>query len=280
MKTNGIPSQLQNTWNQAQNAFGAAQKVRESVDRGGFVGGVSESINQFCQNKENFVAKLLAGFNNSTLGQFFIKKMFKLNLNEHGDSFQITTNDIAKAMGQDGKLGEFVLQMINGNKAEDGWLTNACSAVCTGCSNATSKLVGSLIDKIPSQNVKDCLKGILTKDEVSSKKYNKEEMRKAREKELSDIKAKIQNNNIDLEDLDEEISDCKVSLREKEKDELYILWAKKHTDIEQGDKKKAFNQLSDTAKENLGYNPDLRDEARTVSRNAAIEELFQEEDSA
>lgn len=277
MKTNGIPSQVNNVWNQAQSTFGAAQKVRQAVDKGGFACGMSEGIKQFCKDKNNIVAKILVGFNESAIGKFLIKKMFHLNLNEQGDSVEISTDSLAEAMGQKGKLGEFLLQMINGNKDEGGWLTNVCSTVCTSCSSAISSLVGSLIEKIPNDDVKTCLKGILTKDEVSSKKYNKEEMRKARDKECKDIGAKIGNDkDFNLDDLKDEISDCKVSLREEDKDELYITWARAHKDIGHGDKKKVFSMLSDTAKENLGFNSDLSGSARTASRNEAIERLFLE----
>lgn len=277
MKTNGIPSQVNNVWNQAQSAFGAAQEVQKAVDKGGFACGMSEGINQFCQDKNNVVAKLLVGFNESAIGKFFIKKMFHLNFNEQGDSVEISTDNIAEAVGQKGKLGEFVLQMVNGNKEEGGWLTNFCSKICTGCSSVASKLVGSLIEKIPNENLRKFLKGILTKDEVSSKKYNKEEMRKERDKECKDIEAKIKNDkDFTLDDLKDEISDCKVSLREEDKDELYIKWARAHKDIGHGDKRKVFSMLSDTAKENLGFNSDLSGSARTTSRNEAIERLFLE----
>ncbi len=276
MKTNGIPSQVNNVWNQAQSTFGAAQKVRQAVDKGGFACGMSEGIKQFCKDKNNIVAKILVGFNESAIGKFLIKKMFHLNLNEQGDSVEISTDSLAEAMGQKGKLGEFVLQMINGNKDEGGWLTNVCSTVCSSCSSAVSSLVGSLIEKIPNENLRKCLKGILTKDEVSSKKYNRAEMQKARENERAKIQEKIKNENLSLGDLVEEIDDCELPLREEDKDLLYTAWARTHQDIGHGDKKKVFNMLSNTAKENFGFNSDLSGKELTTSRDEAIERLFLE----
>lgn len=272
MKTNGIPSQVNNIWNQAQSTFGAAQQVRQAVDKGGFSCGISEGINQVCKDKNNFIAKVLCGFNSSAIGQFLIKKMFHLSFNGQGDSVEITTDNLAAAVGQQGKLGDFLLQMFNGNKTEGGWLTNICSTVCTSCSNAASSLVGSLIEKIPNDDVKTCLKSILTKNDVSSKTYNREEQKKAREKECEEIKKRIKD--LSIEELGEEISECEVSLREKDKDQLYIKWAQEHKDIGDGDKSNLFRKLSETAKENLGYNSDLNGQALTDSRKDAIKALF------
>ena len=153
MKTNGIPSQMKAAWNQAQTTFGAAQEVRKAIDNGGLAGGMSEGINQYCKNKGGAVAQVLAGFSNSSLGKFFLKKLLHLNFNEHGDSVEIKTDDIAKAMGQDGKLGGYLLDVIGGG--QDGWLSKTCSTVCTKCSNVVSHAVESLVNKIQNETIRE-----------------------------------------------------------------------------------------------------------------------------
>ena len=277
MKTNGIPSQMKAAWNQAQTTFGAAQEVRKAIDNGGLVGGMSEGINQYCKNKGGTVAQVLAGFSNSGLGKFFLKKMLHLNFNEHGDSVEIETDNIAEAMGQDGKLGGFLLKMIDGKSQ---WLSKTCSTVCTKCSHVVSHAVKSLVSKIKDDDIRDGITNILSHDESSAKTRSKkeakkarDEAKKAREEAFNDINSQI--NTITFSDLKEQISDSEVSLTDDQKDELYTKWAKKHNDIGVGDKRNVFEALSLKAKRNLGFNDDLTDAAKTNSRKEAIDELFE-----
>lgn len=273
MKTNGIPSQMKAAWNQAQTTFGAAQEVRKAIDNGGLAGGMSEGINQYCKNKGGAVAQVLAGFSNSGLGKFFLKKMLHLNFNEDGDSFEIKTNDIAEAMGQDGKLGGYLLKVIGGG--EEGWLSKTCSTVCTKCSHVVSHAVKSLVNKIQDKGIRDGITNILSHDESSAKTRSKEEAKKAREEAFNEIQTQISKIKIaSFNDLNEQISDLEVSLTDDQKDELYTEWAKKHTDIGEGDKRNVFEALSLKAKRNLGFNDDLTDKAKTESRNEAIKKLF------
>lgn len=273
MKTNGIPSQMKAAWNQAQTTFGAAQEVRKAIDNGGLAGGMSEGINQYCKNKGGTVAQVLAGFSNSSLGKFFLKKLLHLNFNEHGDSVEIKTDDIAKAMGQDGKLGGYLLDVIGGGK--DGWLSKTCSTVCTKCSNVVSHAVESLVNKIQNEKIREGITNILSHDESSAKTRSKEEAKKAREEAFNEIQTQISKIKIaSFNDLNEQISDLEVSLTDDQKDELYTEWAKKHTDIGEGDKRNVFEALSLKAKRNLGFNDDLTDKAKTESRNEAINKLF------
>ena len=273
MKTNGIPSQMKAAWNQAQTTFGAAQEVRKAIDNGGLAGGMSEGINQYCKNKGGTVAQVLAGFSNSSLGKFFLKKLLHLNFNEHGDSVEIKTDDIAKAMGQDGKLGGYLLDVIGGGK--DGWLSKTCSTVCTKCSNVVSHAVESLVNKIQNEKIREGITNILSHDESSAKTRSKEEAKKAREEAFNEIQTQISKIKIaSFNDLNEQISDLEVSLTDDQKDELYTEWAKKHTDIGEGDKRNVFEALSLKAKRNLGFNDDLTDKAKTDSRNEAIKKLF------
>lgn len=277
MKTNGIPSQMKAAWNQAQTTFGAAQEVRKAIDDGGLVGGMSEGINQYCKNKGGTVAQVLAGFSNSGLGKFFLKKMLHLNFNEHGDSVEIETDNIAEAMGQDGKLGGFLLKMIDGKSQ---WLSKTCSTVCTKCSHVVSHAVKSLVSKIKDDDIRKGIETILSHDESSAKTRSKEEAKKAREKvkkaredafkDIHTLISKIESFN----ELKEQISDSEVSLTDDQKDELYTEWAKSHTDIGDGDKRNVFETLSLKAKRNLGFNDDLTDKAKTDSRNEAIKKLF------
>ena len=273
MKTNGIPSQMKAAWNQAQTTFGAAQEVRKAIDNGGLAGGMSEGINQYCKNKGGAVAQVLAGFSNSGLGKFFLKKLLHLNFNEHGDSVEIKTDNIAKAMGQDGKLGGYLLDVIGGG--QDGWLSKTCSTVCTKCSNVVSHAVKSLVNKIQNEKIREGITNILSHDESSAKTRSKEEAKKAREEAFNEIQTQISKIKIaSFNDLNEQISDLEVSLTDDQKDELYTEWAKKHTDIGEGDKRNVFEALSLKAKRNLGFNDDLTDKAKTDSRNEAIKKLF------
>lgn len=279
MKTNGIPSQMKAAWNQAQTTFGAAQEVRKAIDNGGLVGGMSEGINQYCKNKGGTVAQVLAGFSNSGLGKFFLKKMLHLNFNEHGDSVEIKTDDIAKAMGQDGKLGGYLLDMIGGG--QKGWLSKTCSTVCTKCSHVVSHAVKSLVDKIAKKEIRDGITNILSHDESSAKTRSKEEAKKAREEvkkareeafnEIHTLISKIKSFN----ELKEQISDSEVSLTDDQKDELYTEWAKTHSKIPAGDKRDVFEALSLKAKRNLDFNDDLTDVDKTNSRKEAIDKLFE-----
>ena len=277
MKTNGIPSQMKAAWNQAQTTFGAAQEVRKAIDNGGLVGGMSEGINQYCKNKGGTVAQVLAGFSNSGLGKFFLKKMLHLNFNEHGDSVEIETDNIAEAMGQDGKLGGFLLKMIDGKSQ---WLSKTCSTVCTKCSHVVSHAVKSLVSKIKDDDIRDGITNILSHDESSAKtrskeeaKKSREEVKKAREEAFNEIRtliSKIKSFN----ELKEQISDSEVSLTDDQKDELYTEWAKTHSKIPAGDKRDVFEALSLKAKRNLDFNDDLTDVDKTNSRNEAIKKLF------
>lgn len=279
MKTNGIPSYIKDTMNTVQTTFGAAQEVRKAIDNGGLAGGMSEGINQYCKNKGGAVAQVLAGFSNSGLGKFFLKKLLHLNFNEHGDSVEIKTDDIAKAMGQDGKLGGYLLDVIGGG--QDGWLSKTCSTVCTKCSNVVSHAVESLVNKIQSETIRDGIKNILSHDEPSAKTRSKEEAKKAREEAkkareeaFNEINQQI-SSIASFSELNEQISSySEVSLTDDQKDKLYTEWAKSHTDIGDGDKRNVFETLSLKAKRNLGFNDDLTDVAKTDSRNEAIKKLF------
>lgn len=283
MKTNGIPSQMKAAWNQAQTTFGAAQEVRKAIDNGGLVGGMSEGINQYCKNKGGTVAQVLAGFSNSGLGKFFLKKMLHLNFNEHGDSVEIKTDDIAKAMGQDGKLGGYLLDMIGGGPK--GWLSKTCSTVCTKCSHVVSHAVKSLVDKIAKKEIRDGITNILSHDESSAKTRSKEEakkardeVKKAREEAFKDIHTQISKIET-FNELKERISDSEVSLTDDQKDKLYTEWAKTHSKIPEGDKRDVFEALSLKAKRNLDFNDDLTDVDKTDSRKEAIKKLFTTESS-
>ena len=199
--------------------------------------------------------------------------MLHLNFNEHGDSVEIKTDDIAKAMGQDGKLGGYLLDVIGGGK--DGWLSKTCSTVCTKCSNVVSHAVESLVNKIQNEKIREGITNILSHDESSAKTRSKEEAKKAREEAFNEIQTQISKIKIaSFNDLNEQISDLEVSLTDDQKDELYTEWAKKHTDIGEGDKRNVFEALSLKAKRNLGFNDDLTDKAKTDSRNEAIKKLF------
>lgn len=279
MKTNGIPSYIKDTMNTVQTTFGAAQEVRKAIDNGGLAGGMSEGINQYCKNKGGTVAQVLAGFSNSSLGKFFLKKLLHLNFNEHGDSVEIKTDDIAKAMGQDGKLGGYLLDVIGGG--QDGWLSKTCSTVCTKCSNVVSHAVESLVNKIQNETIRNGIKNILSHDEPSAKTRSKEEAKKAREEAkkareeaFNEINQQI-SSIASFSELNEQISSySEVSLTDDQKDKLYTEWAKSHTDIGDGDKRNVFETLSLKAKRNLGFNDDLTDVAKTDSRNEAIKKLF------
>ncbi len=272
MKTNGIPSQMKAAWNQAQTTFGAAQEVRKAIDNGGLVGGMSEGINQYCKNKGGTVAQVLAGFSNSGLGKFFLKKMLHLNFNKDGDSFEIKTNEIAEAMGQDGKLGGYLLDVIGGGPK--GWLSKTCSTVCTKCSHVVSHAVKSLVSKIKNDKIREGIETILSHDESSAKTRSKKEAKKAREDAFNEIQTQISKIET-FNELKEQISDSEVSLTDDQKDELYTEWAKTHSKIPAGDKRDVFEALSLKAKRNLGFNDDLTDAAKTNSRKEAIDELFE-----
>lgn len=270
MKTNGIPSQMKDAWNQAQTTFGAAQKVREAVDNGGLAGGVSEGINQFCKDSNNIVAKAFAGLNGSALGKFFIKNLFHLSFNDHGDSVEINSDDIAKEMGQDGKLGGFLLKMIDG---ESQWLSKTCSTVCKGCSKLTSSLVGKLIDKIPNKDVGDGIKKLLSQDEKSSKARSRQETKQAREEAYNEIKNQL-NSIKSLKELNEKIKDYEdVTLEDTQKDKLRISWAIEHGKLSDDTLATTlFDRLSLTAKKALGYS-DFTDSEKETTRGKAIKEL-------
>ncbi len=275
MKTNGIPSQMKDAWNQAQTTFGAAQKVREAVDNGGLAGGVSEGINQFCKDSNNIVAKAFAGLNGSALGKFFIKNLFHLSFNDHGDSVEINSDDIAKEMGQDGKLGGFLLKMIDG---ESQWLSKTCSTVCKGCSKLTSSLVGKLIDKIPNKDVGDGIKKLLSQDEKSSKARSRQETKQAREEAYNEIDKQVKGIE-SFSDLKDQISDLEVSLTDDQKDKLYTKWAQSHTTIGEGDQEEVFDALSRKAKRNCGYEFDVEDSQKKQNRSNAVKKLFTKESS-
>ncbi|MCI5824232.1 MAG: hypothetical protein MRZ90_04760 [Candidatus Gastranaerophilales bacterium] len=275
MKTNGIPSQMKDAWNQAQTTFGAAQKVREAVDNGGLAGGVSEGINQFCKDSNNIVAKAFAGLNGSALGKFFIKNLFHLSFNDHGDSVEINTDDIAKEMGQDGKLGGFLLKMIDGKSQ---WLSKTCSTVCKGCSKLTSSFVGKLIDKIPDVTVRDGIKDLLSQDEKSSKARSRQETKQAREEAYNEIDKQVKGIE-SFSDLKDQISDLEVSLTDDQKDKLYMKWAQSHTTIGEGDKEEVFDELSRKAKRNCGYEFDVEDSQKKQNRSNAVKKLFTKESS-
>lgn len=282
MKTNGIPSQMKAAWNQAQTTFGAAQEVRKAIDNGGLVGGMSEGINQYCKNKGGTVAQVLAGFSNSGLGKFFLKKMLHLNFNEHGDSVEIKTDNIAEAMGQDGKLGGFLLKMIDGKSQ---WLSKTCSTVCTKCSHVVSHAVKSLVSKIKDDDIRKGIETILSHDESSAKTRSKEEAKKAREKvkkaredafkDIHTLISKIESFN----ELKEQISDSEVSLTDDQKDKLYTEWAKTHSSIPEGDKEEVFDALSRKAKRNCGYEFDVEDSKKKSNRSDAVKKLFTTESS-
>lgn len=275
MKTNGIPSQMKAAWNQAQTTFGAAQEVRKAIDNGGLAGGMSEGINQYCKNKGGAVAQVLAGFSNSGLGKFFLKKMLHLNFNEDGDSFEIKTNDIAEAMGQDGKLGGFLVKMIDGKSQ---WLSKTCSTVCKGCSKLTSSFVGKLIDKIPDVTVRDGIKDLLSQDEKSSKARSRQETKQAREEAYNEIDKQVKGIE-SFSDLKDQISDLEVSLTDDQKDKLYMKWAQSHTTIGEGDKEEVFDELSRKAKRNCGYEFDVEDSQKKQNRSNAVKKLFTKESS-
>lgn len=275
MKTNGIPSQMKDAWNQAQTTFGATQKVREAVDNGGLAGGVSEGINQFCKDSNNIVAKAFAGLNGSALGKFFIKNLFHLSFNDHGDSVEINSDDIAKEMGQDGKLGGFLLKMIDG---ESQWLSKTCSTVCKGCSKLTSSLVGKLIDKIPNKDVGDGIKKLLSQDEKSSKARSRQETKQAREEAYNEIDKQVKGIE-SFSDLKDQISDLEVSLTDDQKDKLYTKWAQSHTTIGEGDQEEVFDALSRKAKRNCGYEFDVEDSQKKQNRSNAVKKLFTKESS-
>lgn len=275
MKTNGIPSQMKDALNIAQTTFGATQKVREALDNGGLAGGVSESINQFCKGSDNIVAKAFAGLNGSALGKFFIKNLFHLSFNDHGDSVEINTDDIAKEMGQDGKLGGFLLKMIDGKSQ---WLSKTCSAVCTGCSKVTSSFVGKLIDKIPDVTARDGIKGLLSQDEKSSKARSRQETKQAREEAYNEIDKQVKGIE-SFSDLKDQISDLEVSLTDDQKDKLYMKWAQSHTTIGEGDKEEVFDELSRKAKRNCGYEFDVEDSQKKQNRSNAVKKLFTKESS-
>lgn len=275
MKTNGIPSQMKDALNIAQTTFGATQKVREALDNGGLAGGVSESINQFCKCSDNIVAKAFAGLNGSALGKFFIKNLFHLSFNDHGDSVEINTDDIAKEMGQDGKLGGFLLKMIDG---ESQWLSKTCSTVCKGCSKLTSSLVGKLIDKIPNKDVGDGIKKLLSQDEKSSKARSRQETKQAREEAYNEIDKQVKGIE-SFSDLKDQISDLEVSLTDDQKDKLYMKWAQSHTTIGEGDKEEVFDELSRKAKRNCGYEFDVEDSQKKQNRSNAVKKLFTKEAS-
>lgn len=271
MKTNGIPSYIKDTMNTVQTTFGAAQEVRKAIDNGGLAGGMSEGINQYCKNKGGTVAQVLAGFSNSSLGKFFLKKLLHLNFNEHGDSVEIKTDDIAKAMGQDGKLGGYLLDVIGGG--QDGWLSKTCSTVCTKCSNVVSHAVESLVNKIQSETIRDGIKNILSHDEPSAKTRSKEEAKKAREEAFNEIKNQL--SKIDSpRKLTEKIDDYEdVTLEDTQKDKLRISWAIEHNKLSDNDfANNLFDCLSLTAKKALGYRNFTEDKKETT-RNAAIEKL-------
>lgn len=280
MKTNGIPSYIKDTMNTVQTTFGAAQEVRKAIDNGGLAGGMSEGINQYCKNKGGTVAQVLAGFSNSGLGKFFLKKMLHLNFNEQGDSFEIKTNDLAEAMGQDGKLGGYLLEVIGGGN--DGWLSKTCSTVCKKCSNVVSHAVKSLVNKIQNKDIRDGIKNILSHDEPSAKTRSKEEAKKAREEAkkareeaFNEINQQI-SSIASFSELNEQISSySEVSLTDNQKDDLYTNWAKNHTNIGDGDKEEVFAALSRRAKRNLGYEFDVEDSQKQSNRNNAIEKLFE-----
>ena len=271
MKTNGIPSYIKDTMNTVQTTFGAAQEVRKAIDNGGLAGGMSEGINQYCKNKGGTVAQVLAGFSNSSLGKFFLKKLLHLNFNEHGDSVEIKTDDIAKAMGQDGKLGGYLLDVIGGG--QDGWLSKTCSTVCTKCSNVVSHAVESLVNKIQNETIRDGIKNILSHDEPSAKTRSKEEAKKAREEAFNEIKNQLKDIK-SLKELNEKIKDYEdVTLEDTQKDKLRISWAIEHDKLkDETFVTNLFERLSLTAKKALGYS-DFTDEKKEATRGDAIEKL-------
>lgn len=255
MKTNGIPSQMKAAWNQAQTTFGAAQEVRKAIDNGGLAGGMSEGINQYCKNKGGAVAQVLAGFSNSSLGKFFLKKLLHLNFNEHGDSVEIKTDDIAKAMGQDGKLGGYLLDVIGGG--QDGWLSKTCSTVCTKCSNVVSHAVESLVNKIQNETIREGITNILSHDESSAKTRSKEEAKTARKNVFEKISANLKDIKT-MKELSEKIEEYEVTLEKTQEDKLKISWAivnNKLNNDKNNDNfvKHLFKNLSSTTKEALGY---------------------------
>ena len=270
MKTNGIPSQLKQGWEQANVTFGKAQAVRAAIDNGGVANGVCEGIKQFCGDKPNIIAQGLVKIKDSKFGKFLIKHMFKIHFNGDGDTLLKSEScNLAKETGQEGQLGGYLLQLVDQNK----WLTNLTCNICNKTSKFISGNLEKLIDKIPNDDIKKGIKNILGQvDSSNSKKREREANKQAQKEEYNKILNKI--NALSFELLKETIEDSEVSLSEQNKDDLYIAWAKNHPKCEDGDKRDVFESLSLKAQRNQGFNDDLEGEEKAKSRKGAIEELF------
>lgn len=273
MKTNGIPSQLKQGWEQANVTFGKAQAVRAAIDNGGVANGVCEGIKQFCGDKPNIIAQGLVKIKDSKFGKFLIKNMFKIQFNKEGDSLELKGDDLAKATGQEGQLGGFLLQLVDRN----GWLSNLTCNICNKTSKFISGNLEKLINKIPDPKIQEGIKKVLGQvDSSSSKAREREANKQAQKEEYNKILQKIndEKTKLSFELLKETIEDSEVSLSEQNKDKLYITWAQKHPNCEDGDKRDVFDSLSLKAQRNQGFNDDLEGEAKAKSRKGAIEELF------
>ncbi len=272
MKTNGIPSQLKQGWEQANVTFGKAQAVRAAIDNGGVANGVCEGIKQFCGDKPNIIAQGLVKIKDSKIGKFLIKNMFKIQFNNSGDSLELREGDLAKATGQEGQLGGFLLQLVDRN----GWLSKLTSNICNKTSKFISGNLEKLINKIPDPRIRDGIKDILGQvDSSNSKARERRANKQAQEEEYNKILNKINDEEeLSFELLKETIEDSEVSLSEQNKDDLYIAWAKNHTKCEDGDKRDVFESLSLKAQRNQGFNDDLEGEKKAESRKHAIEKLF------
>ena len=275
MKTNGIPSQLKQGWEQANVTFGKAQAVRAAIDNGGVANGVCEGIKQFCGDKPNIIAQGLVKIKDSKIGKFLIKHMFKIHFNGDGDTLLKSEScNLAKETGQEGQLGGYLLQLVDQNK----WLTNLTCNICNKTSKFISGSLEKLINKIHDEHkeIKKNIKNILSQvDSSNSKVRERNANKQAQEEEYNKILKKINDEQkLSFELLKETIEDSEVSLSEQNKDKLYITWAQKHPNCEDGDKRDVFDSLSLKAQRNKGFNDDLEGEAKAESRKDAIEKLF------
>ena len=272
MKTNGIPSQLKQGWEQANVTFGKAQAVRAAIDNGGVANGVCEGIKQFCGDKPNIIAQGLVKIKDSKIGKFLIKNMFKIQFNNSGDSLELREGDLAKATGQEGQLGGFLLQLVDRN----GWLSKLTSNICNKTSKFISGNLEKLIDKIPNNNIRKGIKDILGQvDSSNSKARERKANKEAQKEEYNKIKENIEkNNNITLEDLNDIIEDSEVSLSDLLKDKIYMVWAQNHTDCGEGDKQDILDALSNKGKRNLGINDNLTKKQKIDAETKAIKKLF------
>lgn len=275
MKTNGIPSQLKQGWEQANVTFGKAQAVRAAIDNGGVANGVCEGIKQFCGDKPNIIAQGLVKIKDSKIGKFLIKNMFKIHFNKDGDTLLRSEScNLAKETGQEGQLGGFLLQLVDKNK----WLTNLTCNICNKTSNFISGSLEKLINKIPDEHkkIREGIKNILSQvDSSNSKARERKANKEAQKEEYNKIKENIEkNNNITLEDLNDIIEDSEVSLSDLLKDKIYMVWAQNHTDCGEGDKQDILDALSNKGKRNLGINDNLTKKQKIDAETKAIKKLF------